>query len=120
MIGSRMPTKTSSRSRISREATAIISSCAVYGSLIGEVHRLRRPVARDANRLDVDHRHVRLAIGHVEHPALEPRLVALARSRFVGVGVIESMVALPEALHRRRMRSARLVYHSDHLRLREQ
>src|SRR5438046_3473327 len=119
-MGSRMPTKTSSRSRISRAATAIISSCDVYASLSGEVHGLGRPVAGDEDRIDFDHRHVRLAIGHVEHPALEPRLVALARSRFGRVGVVKRVVALPEALHRRGMRAARLVHDSDHLRLRQQ
>src|SRR5439155_16656083 len=119
-IGSRMPTKTSSRSRISRAATAIISSCDVYASLIGEVHGLGRPVAGDEDRIDFDHRHVRLAIGRVENPALEPRLVALARSRFGRVGVVKRVVALPESLHRRWMRAARLVHDSDHLRLRQQ
>src|SRR5438046_3955836 len=111
-MGSRIPTKTSSRSRISRAATEIISSCDVYASLISEVHGLGRPVAGDEDRIDFDHRHVHLAIGHVQNPALELRLVTIARSRFGRVRFVSRVVALPEALHRRGMRAARLVHDS--------
>src|SRR5947207_6250913 len=114
-----MPTKTRSPSRISREATATISSCAEY-SLIAEVGRYRRPGLLDADGLDVDAPHVVPAIADPQNPFLEPRIETFDRPRPLGVVAMEGVVALEESLHGRRVRSSRLVHHGDDLGLRKQ
>src|SRR5439155_3862714 len=80
-IGSRMPTKTRSPSRISREATATISSCGVYALLIRKVGGSRKRLTLDAQRIDVEPFQVRDPIRHIQHPILEPRLEAVRGSR---------------------------------------
>src|SRR5438093_2737011 len=114
-----MPTNTRSPSRISREATATISSCAEY-SLIAEVGRYRQLGLLDADGLDVEAPHVVSAIADPQDPFLEPGIEAFDRPRPLGVVAMEGVVAFEESLHWRRVRSARLVDHGDDLRLRKQ
>src|SRR5215472_16293305 len=103
-IGSRMPTKTRSPSRISREATATINSCGVY----------RSPIA-DAQRLDVDSREIGGPVGWFQHPLPQPGLEAVAGARRSRVVAKEAVVALEIALDRGRMRAAGLVHNRDDL-----
>src|SRR5260370_11718262 len=119
-IGSRIPTNTRSPSRISREATATISSCGVYDSLIAEVRRRGELVVMNAQRLDVHAFEIGRAIRHVEDPRLQPGREALRGARLLRVLAIETVVSLEMSLHRRRVRAARLVDDRDHLGLRKQ
>src|SRR5205809_6029233 len=114
-----MPTKTRSPSRISREATATISSCAEY-SLIAEVGRYRQPGLLDADGLDVDAPHVVPAIADPQDPFLKPGTETFDRPRPLRVVAMEGVVALEESLHGRWVRSARLVHHGNDLGLRKQ
>src|SRR5213593_1073002 len=74
-IGRRMPTKTRSPSRISRDATATIISWGVY-LFDTEVRRRRRPRLLDAKSVDVDALQVRRAVGRGQHPLAQPRFEA--------------------------------------------
>src|SRR5207247_3381131 len=105
-IGSRMPTKTRSPSRISREATATISSCGVYALLIRKVGGSRKGSALHAQRIGVDPLHVLTMVRHVKHPLLEPRLEAVRGSRLRGVLAEEGVVSFEVALHGRRVGAA--------------
>src|SRR4029077_15910131 len=116
-----MPTKTRSPSWISREATATISSCDVYGaSLIAEVGRGRVLVVMNAKALDVDAVQIRRAIGNIDDPALQPACEAVLAPRLLRVLAIERVVALEISLHGRRVCAARLVNDRNHLRFRQQ
>src|SRR5487761_40696 len=120
-IGRRMPTKTRSWSRISREATAIINSCGVYDSLVICIIRGRRwSASLHAQRLDVDLFQVRSSVRHVEDPSLEPLRKSFRGSRSRRVVSIKGVIALEVALHRRRMGAARFMHNRSHLGLRKQ
>src|SRR5216683_4671752 len=115
-----MPTKTRSPSWISRDATAISSSCSVNDSLIAEVGLSRVLVVMDANRVDVDAVQVRRPVGHVQHPALQPTGKAILGPRLLRVVAVERVVALEMSLNRRGVRASRFMNDGDHLRLRQE
>src|SRR5207247_7621451 len=96
-------------SRISREATATISSCAEY-SVIAEVRRHRQPGLLDPDGLDVDAPHVVPAIADPQNPFLEPGIETFDRPRPLGVVAMERVVALEESLTGRRVSSNRIVH----------
>src|SRR5438552_2280742 len=107
-MGSRMPTKTRSPSRISRAATATISSWRVQ-SLIAVVGRLREQVAPHPDRLQVEETPVAAAVGHVEHPPPQPAAEPFRVTRAGRVFPVGGGIPPPEARERRRMAAGRLV-----------
>src|SRR5216683_2187893 len=119
-IGSRMPTNTRSPSWISREATATISSCAVWASLIAEIDRRRVTVIANAQRVHIDLFQIARTVGHVQYPAPEPARKAILGARLLRVVAIERVVALEVSLHRGRVRPARFMNNGHHLGLRQQ
>src|SRR5215469_14785241 len=100
-MGSRIPTKTSSPSRISRAATATMSSCGVT-SVIAVVDRRRVQVAPDHQTGRVQPCQVFTAVGDGQHPLFQPPVKPFLRPRPGGVFAIGSVVAPPVALKRRR------------------
>src|SRR5581483_12402351 len=103
-----MPTKTSSPSWISRAAAATISSPAL-ASGIGVADGDAGRAGANAGRGGAQPVEVRRAVGHAEHPLLEPGLEALRRARPGRVLAVGGVVARPAALERRRVRAPRLV-----------
>src|SRR5919204_5854472 len=119
-MGSRMPTNTTSPSRISRAAAAIISSWGEWPSRSGiaVVDRRREQVALDPEGFAVDPLQVGGPVGHAAHPLPRPAVVAVRRPRPLVVVAKLPVVAPPVALERGGMRSSRLGHDGDHLRLR--
>src|SRR5258708_25063966 len=74
-------------------------------------------MATYAHRVDIDAAHISGAVRDLEHPLLQPRLIAVGRPRPLGVIAIESVVSLEESLHRRWMGAAGFMHDRDHLRL---
>src|ERR1700692_3424695 len=77
-------------------------------------------MSRNAQRRRVDLAQVSGPVGHTHHPSLQPRQVAVYRSRLLCVVAVERVVALEETLRRRRMRASWFMDDRDHLRLWEQ
>src|SRR5712671_5223436 len=109
-----MPTSTRSPSWISREATATISSCGVW-LFVAIVGGRRVTVIADAQRADIDLFQITRAVGHVQHPALQPTRKAILGPRLLRIVAIERVVALEISLHGRRVRATRLMNDGDHL-----
>src|SRR5712692_11822775 len=71
-------------------------------------------------RVDIDTFQIARAVGHVQHPALQPTRKAILGPRLLRVAAIERVVALEISLHGRRVRATRLMNDGDHLGLRQQ
>src|SRR5215471_3601262 len=103
-FGSPMPTNTTSPSRSSRAATAVIISSALYGASVAIVHAGGHVAARLEPRGELRLlRHVLRAIAHAEHDIAQIRVGRgrIARDRFPSD--VEIVVAVVVALRVARM-----------------
>src|SRR6266851_9124694 len=74
----------------------------------------------DAQALDIEALQIGRAVGHVQHPSLQPTRKAILGPRLLRIVAIERVVALEISLHRRRVRATGLMNDCDHLGLRKQ
>src|SRR5215470_7550073 len=110
-MGSRMPTKTTSPSRISRAAAMIISSWVEYRTrLFGrEVGGGGQPAALYPQSIEPGSElgEIGCVVGWSKHPFLEPVEESIALARAAMIFVEEFRVALPHPGHGRRVNAGR-------------